>query len=80
MWQKILIQMGVQFVFKKLRERAMTKLKGKLTYTGVGVAGLIALAKFFDFPLSETDAVEVVQAVAIVVAAFGNWRAKRNYQ
>lgn len=52
-----------------------TTLRGKLTYISAGTAGLIALAKLFDLPLSETDAASIVQGVAALVAVIGRYRA-----
>lgn len=50
-------------------------LQGKLTYSALGVAVLVNVCRLLDIDLSEAIALEIVNAVALIAAIFGRWRA-----
>ena len=49
-------------------------LKGKLTYSALGVMLITSVCKALDVPLSETTALEIINALAILVGIYGRYR------
>ena len=54
--------------------------KGKLTYTALAVAAIVAVADRVGLPVGADEAALIVQFGAMAVAVYGKWRAARNYK
>lgn len=67
-------------IIKRIREKRMLKniLKGKLTYSALGTL-LVAIATqaLGDGVINAEDWNELAEAVAVLVAVFGRWRATK---
>lgn len=79
----ILITIGAKLMFKKLRERAakraMTALKGKLTYASILALVLPIVSTWIGFEIIPADIEPFYAAVMAGVGLFGKWRASRGY-
>ncbi len=74
-----LTELAVRTIIRKIRERRMNKiLKGKLTYTALGgLFAAVATQILGDGVVTTQDWQELGEAVLVLTAVFGRWRASR---
>ena len=52
-------------------------LKGKLTYTSLGVIAATIVGQYLGIEIAESDLAALTQAGAVIAGIYGRWRATR---